>query len=559
MKNYLSYATTVFFLIFTFTTADAQCLTGDCTNGYGKKMYRSGAVYEGNFKNGKCDGKGILTFSNGNKYLGDWQQDKRHGEGKLAFNEGHVYIGGFVSSKMRGKGIMNYANGDIYDGNWENDRPNGSGKYRFQNGDRYVGNFLNGSFDGHGTMHYGDGSRYEGFWKESKKHGRGTLFLYDGAVQYGTWTNGNRTDAPDAEIVNAVVNSRPSAGSAAVSAEMQRNCNTAFCNGGLGTFRYGDGSVYQGSFRNGSPEGQGTVTYANGDRYEGMWRNHAPHGQGVMRYVNGRVLGAVFQNGRVLAETQPNETFGDAKNIAVARDPAVRIWAVVVGVGRYAHMPVLNFTDDDAYRINAFLKSPEGGSLPDRRLRLLVDEDATRKNVLSAMREVFLRADENDVVLFYFSGHGLEGSFLPVDYDGYNNRIRYDEIKSVLQESKAKHKMVFADACYSGGLLAAKSPNGEPLRRFSDAFETTKGGLALMMSSKQEEVSLEDGGLRSGVFSHYMIKGLKGEADRDQNEIVTITELFDYVSVKVRRYTFESQNPTITGNFDRNMPVAVVK
>lgn len=558
MRKYMSFAIFTFLLGLSFNSS-AQCLQGDCTNGYGKFRYASGAIYEGEFYQGKCHGKGILRFSNGNKYLGDWSENYREGEGKLVFSEGHDYVGGFVQSKMRGKGIMTYVNGDRYEGNWENDRPNGRGAYLFKNGEKYEGNFADGRFDGHGTMSYLDGSKYEGFWKNNQKHGSGKLFLNTGEVQYGQWTAGRRTDATVTDFVNATPNTRPSAESAALAGSLQRDCNTGFCASGLGTFRYSDGSVYRGEFSGGSPEGKGKVFYANGDRYEGAWKNHAPHGRGVIYYANGRVLGAVFSNGEVITETLPEERPIESKSVRIVRDPAVKIWSVVVGVGRYTQMPALNYTDDDAYRLYAHLKSPQGGSLPDEQITVLVDENATRANIIRAMRETLLQADENDVVLFYFSGHGLEGSFLPVDYNGYNNRIHYDEIKAILEESRAKHKMVFADACYSGGLLAAKSPHHAPSKRYFDAFNNTKGGLALMMSSKSEEVSLEDGGLRSGVFSYYLIEGLKGGADRDKSGIIDITELFDFVDVKVRRYTSNAQNPTISGQYDRKMPVAIVK
>lgn len=53
----------------------------------------------------------------------------------------------------------------------------------------------------------------------------------------------------------------------------------------------------------------------------------------------------------------------------------IKIWTVVVGVARYEHMPALRYSDDDAYRIYAFLKSPEGGALKDDQIKILVDED----------------------------------------------------------------------------------------------------------------------------------------------------------------------------------------
>ncbi|NNE28474.1 MAG: peptidase C14 caspase catalytic subunit p20, partial [Saprospiraceae bacterium] len=77
--------------------------------------------------------------------------------------------------------------------------------------------------------------------------------------------------------------------------------------------------------------------------------------------------------------------------------------------------------------------------------------------------------------------------------------------------------------------------------------------------SKGDEFSLEDLGLRQGIFSHFLMKGLKGEADSDKNKIVTITELYDFVADKVSAYTNYSQNPTISGNFDPRMPVSTIR
>ncbi len=81
----------------------------------------------------------------------------------------------------------------------------------------------------------------------------------------------------------------------------------------------------------------------------------------------------------------------------------------------------------------------------------------------------------------------------------------------------------------------------------------------MLLSSKGDEFSLEDQGLRQGIFSHYLIRGLKGEADKNANKIVTIQELFDFVYEKVVTYTAHAQTPTITGKYDKNMPVAAIR
>ena len=70
---------------------------------------------------------------------------------------------------------------------------------------------------------------------------------------------------------------------------------------------------------------------------------------------------------------------------------------------------------------------------------------------------------------------------------------------------------------------------------------------------------MEDGGLRQGIFTHFLIRGLNGEADTNGNKIVTIKELSAFVSKEVRTYTAKVQTPILTGTYDTNMPVAVIR
>jgi uncharacterized caspase-like protein len=73
-----------------------------------------------------------------------------------------------------------------------------------------------------------------------------------------------------------------------------------------------------------------------------------------------------------------------------------------------------------------------------------------------------------------------------------------------------------------------------------------------------EEVSLEARGVRQGVFSHYLLRGLKGESDNNKDKIVSVIELFDYVDANVKYFTRGKQNPVISGNYDESLPIAVV-
>lgn len=534
------------FSTLTLLHAQANCLQGDCQSGYGVCLYPNVGKYAGDFRNGKMHGKGILYYTDGAKYIGHWSDHYREGEGRMIFVSGDEYLGQFVRNKMQGYGVMEFISGNRYEGNWLDSKPHGHGIFTYPSGDRYEGDFFEGQRHGVGTMNYADGSRYEGGWATGNRHGEGLLAFASGETIRGTWID----DQYQMDVARYAF-----AGDTAT----LRNCNLVNCANGKGKYAYLDGARYIGDFYNGAPQGIGTVYYKSGDRYEGSWKQNKPHGEGVMYYANGKVTGALWDFGKPVRKLFFEEQEKGNIVIPAEQSKEVKIWAVIIGAARYNTMSTLRYTDDDAYQLFAFLKSPEGGALPDHQITLLIDEDATRANILQSMRSVFFKADENDVVLFYFSGHGLQGAFLPIDYDGVNNSLSHEEVREILKISKAKHKLVLADACHSGSLMQAKTPVYITLEKFYKAFEDTQGGMALLLSSKGEEFSLEDGGLRSGIFSHFLIRGLKGEADVDADKIVTIKELFDFVSQKVRRYTANVQTPTLSGKFDAKMPVAMVR
>ncbi len=555
----------------------AQCIQGNCYDGQGTYVYPSGAKYSGQFRNGKINGEGVLYFSNGNRYSGNWVDHYRQGKGRLVFTNGDVYEGNFRRSKFHGHGVLAFSNGDSYQGEWADDVMHGEGSYDYHNGDRYVGWFRKGKLHGQGTMYYHDGDRFEGKWKDNLKNGNGTYYRANGKQVSGLWVAGkiskddishstidiastnnstsNNTNNSSSTATTTSIEANPNAGTDNTLA----NCNSTYCSEGQGAYTYGDGTKWIGNFYNGQPEGDGICYYANGDKYVGGWKRHAPHGEGVMYYNNGRVVGALWEYGSPVGKIEAENEPVASEAIAVDYSSTVKIWAVVIGVARYDHMPVLKYTDDDAYQIYAFLKSPEGGALPDEQIKVLVDDDATRGNIIKSMRQLFLKADDNDVVMVYFSGHGLPGSFLPFDFDGFNNKLYHDDIKQVFEESNAKHKLCLADACHSGTMLAMRAPVNRTLQKYYEAFENSDGGTALLLSSKGDEYSLEDMGLRQGIFSHFLIRGLKGEADINSDKIISVQELYDFVSQKVRTYTANAQSPTLSGNFDPNMPVGALR
>ena len=536
-------------ILFFLSQVHSQCKEGNCINGKGRYAFTNGGVYSGQFSNGKLHGNGQMNFKSGDVYFGQWLDNIRSGKGKMKFKNGDVYLGYWDNNLFHGNGRMTYHNRDYYDGEWNQNIPEGKGKFMFRDGEYFEGDFVNGQFEGQGIFYYKDGTRYDGQWKLNKRHGYGTQTNKQSKAQQGDWEDD--TFLGESSSNGSLKQSKGN------SSDL-RDCGSMYCANGTGSFEYQDGSKYVGDFKLGNAEGFGKCNYVSGNVYEGEWKNHAPHGEGIMSFTDGTNYVARWENGHpVQMLTQINVKAQEEIQDDFHHDE-VNIYAMIVGVSNYTHMPSLKYTDDDAYHFYAFLKSPEGGALRDDRIKILIDDSANRKNILSSMKSLYERADDNDVVIFFYSGHGLNGAFIPSDYDGYRNKLLFEEVTDILDDSDAKHKLLIADACHSGGAVNYKGLDTQ-MNDFYKEYNKTSGGTAFLLSSKGEEVSLEYSGIRQGVFSHYLIRGLKGEADKNMNNIVTITELYNFLYSSVQAYTNTSQTPVLNGQFDINMPLALVR
>jgi len=76
-----------------------------------------------------------------------------------------------------------------------------------------------------------------------------------------------------------------------------------------------------------------------------------------------------------------------------------------------------------------------------------------------------------------------------------------------------------------------------------------------MMSSRNSQTSLEIPSLKNGAFTHYLVEGLKGSADRNKDKTITVSEMFSYTHGKVKLETQSKQMPIIFGSFKKDMPI----
>lgn len=409
----------------------------------------------------------------------------------------------------------------------------------YSSSNAFVGCLSGNCYEGYGVYLYPSGGRYEGDFQRANPNGKGKLLFPNGDVYVGEWVNSYRQG-----VGKMVYNNGDQYDGGFVYSKFH----------GIGKYTFFTGGNYQGSWQMGAKHGFGILNDPDGTSYEGSFVSGKKEGVGKITLPNGKITIGVWENNQL--NTSVLKSASPSIKVETVKIPKIR--ALIIGVSDYNQMKKLAFSDDDAQHIFDFLQSEAGGSVPLSQIILLKDQQATHKNVMAAANQLFLKANPEDLILFYFSGHGLPGAFLPVDSDGVLHLINHEEVKSILLRSPAKHKLVFADACHSGSFRSA-SENENFSRLLIGPLAESSGGLGLLLSSKTEEFSHEFDGIKSGVFSYFLIRGLTGEADKNMDGLVSVSELFDYVFEQVRRFTQNKQSPVLCGEIDKNMPISVVR
>lgn len=168
----------------------AQCVNGDCKNGKGKFNF-GWCVYEGDFKNEKPEGMGIMKYDD-YTYEGAFKNGVEDGKGVITYKDGRkeevLYNAG---KKENYKPVVlqpgAYKALEGHDPNCTNGKcSTGYGTYVFPSGNIYTGNFNNYKREGHGTFYYVTGNMFEGEWHDNQMV-EGTFTYATGAQYKGTY------------------------------------------------------------------------------------------------------------------------------------------------------------------------------------------------------------------------------------------------------------------------------------------------------------------------------------------------------------------------------------
>lgn len=171
--------------------------------------------------------------------------------------------------------------------------------------------------------------------------------------------------------------------------------------------------------------------------------------------------------------------------------------------------------------------------------------------------EFFDQKKPDDLLVFYFSGHGVRDE-LGVLYLAVKNtdrfRLRSTAIKSnfireAMDQSRSKRQVLILDCCNSGAFAqGTKAATGVSIGT-ATAFESGYGRIILTASDSIQFAWEGDkviGNTENSLFTHFLIKGLEGQADYNGDGRITVDELYDYAYQKIADVT-PKQTPTKSG------------
>jgi uncharacterized caspase-like protein len=254
-----------------------------------------------------------------------------------------------------------------------------------------------------------------------------------------------------------------------------------------------------------------------------------------------------------------------------------KVYAVIVGINKYKNFPHLKYAANDAREFYRYLV--EVNQVPKDQVWLLLDEEATLDKLRATLGTLLRRnAGKEDTVVIFLAGHGaaeqdvsspdgdgLEKYILPSNADPkdlYASAMPMSEIARIFQRINSERLVFISDTCYSGASGGRTIPYPGMRANISGAFleRISQGkGRVILTASDANELSMERDDIKHGVFTYYLLEGLRGKADLDKDGVITVDEVYRYVSAKVPEATAQGQHPGRKGEVTGQIILGVVK
>ncbi|MBD2597142.1 caspase family protein [Nostoc spongiaeforme FACHB-130] len=219
-------------------------------------------------------------------------------------------------------------------------------------------------------------------------------------------------------------------------------------------------------------------------------------------------------------------------------------FALLIGVSEY--QPGLNALPgavQDVKAMQRVLQHSEMGDFADADMTVL--ENPPRQLMERAIENLFSNRQKDDLVLFYFSGHGIKDDsgklYLATSETSKHQSGELIQttataaslIHGMMEKSRSRRQVIILDCCFSGAFaegMKAKDDNSVDIKN-----QLGGEGRAVLTSSTSTQYSFEQPGSDLSVYTRYIVEGIeKGAADTDNDGMISVDELHEYARKKVQ-------------------------
>ena len=248
-------------------------------------------------------------------------------------------------------------------------------------------------------------------------------------------------------------------------------------------------------------------------------------------------------------------------------------YALIIGNTEYTDPGLAQLTapGKDAEDFAHVLKEQDVCAFDDVKVSL----NQLSSSVIEAIDEFFDQKKPDDLLVLYFSGHGVRdelGSLYLAVKNTIRSRLRSTAVKSdyireAMDQSRSKRQVLILDCCNSGAFPQGTKAEVGGIMGMTQAFQGY--GRFVLTASDATQFAWEGdkviGETDNSLFTHFLVQGLEGEADSDGDGRITVDELYDFAYEQISRVT-PKQTPTKSASKQEgeivlrdNMPIEDIK
>jgi branched-chain amino acid transport system substrate-binding protein len=219
--------------------------------------------------------------------------------------------------------------------------------------------------------------------------------------------------------------------------------------------------------------------------------------------------------------------------------------ALLIGVSEYSEglLPIPSAIKD-VEAMRRVLEHPDMGAFDE----VTVLSNPDKGSIEKAVEDLFSNRQRDDLVLLYFSGHGIKDQsarfYLSTKETGQDQKgdfrrstaLAASKLQEYITDSRSKREVIILDCCFSGAFVQGKgTPAMGEIGEIDIQTALGGRGRAILTSSSSIEYSFESEDNDLSIYTRYLVEGIEtGAADKDGDQLISVNELHEYASERVQ-------------------------